>query len=257
VSAVSSNPNQDAAAQRYERYALFYDPDHTSRLGVEAMGLVERGIDPLFASDLDEAHLLSLQESGRVGALIVSGSLPLERLDVLLDRVSPQLWAGPAAVVIVGAPPDRGELRALQDRGICWVLREPYDAAELRFAVAAALATEDKLDPRSGLRVPINVPVTVRHGDASRQGMVRNLSVGGAYVALADPEPPGTLLDLATQLGEHAFEVQASVVYRQAPGAAGRAVGEAGMGLSFRAPDEEQRRRLEAFIAERVRSFRL
>jgi hypothetical protein len=245
------------ARPRYERYALFFDPEQTSRLGVEALGLVERGIDPLFASDLDEAHLLSLQESGRVGALVVPGSLPLDRMDVLLDRVSPQLWAGPQAVVVVGPPTDRADLRALRDRGIRWALHEPYDAAELRFAVAAALATEDKLDPRGGLRVPISLPVAVRENDQAREGMVRNLSIGGAYVALETPAAPGTILDLRLPIGERELEAQACVVYCQAPGASGRAVGEAGMGMSFRRLADEQQAALGHFIEERVGSFRL
>jgi hypothetical protein len=251
---VSSQPE---TRPRYERYALFFDPEQTSRLGVEALGLVERGIDPLFASDLDEAHLLSLQESGRVGALVVPGSLPLDRVDLLLDRVAPQLWAGAEAVVVVGPPEDRAEVRALRDRGIRWTLREPYDAAELRFAVAAALATEDKLDPRSGLRVPINLPVALRIDGAVREGMVRNLSVGGAYVALADPVAPGTTLELRLAIGAHELCAQACVVYCQAPGVSGRAVGDAGMGMAFRRLEEAQQSALTAFIEERVGSFRL
>jgi len=243
-------------AARYERYALIFDPDH-SRLGTEALGLVERGIDPLYASDPDEAHLLALQETGRVGALILPGTLPLALLDTLVDRISPQLWAGTAAVVVVDPPADRALLRALRDRELSWLLREPYDAAEFRFVVAAALASEDKLDPRSGLRVPISMPVVVTIDGVRRDGFVRNVSIGGAYIALDAPPEAGTSIGLALDIGDRPLAVNASVAYRQTTGAAGRAVRESGMGVAFRGLDETERAAIAAFIGERIRSFRL
>lgn len=246
-----------ALASRYERYALIYDPGR-SRLGSEALGLVERGIDPLYASDPDEAHLLALQEAGRLGALVVQGHLPLPELDALLARITPQLWAGLAAVVVVGPPVERDALRSLRDRSLAWGLREPYDAAEFRFVVSAALSTEDKLEPRSGLRVPVALPAAVTLADgAAEPGVVRNLSVGGAYLALSQPAAPGSALGLDLGLGDHALAVAAHVVYRQEGGASGRAVREAGMGVAFRDIAPADRSVLEGFIRERVDSFRL
>lgn len=243
-------------AARYERYALIFDPDH-SRLGSEALGLVERGIDPLYAGDADEAHLLALQEAGRVGALVVPGTLPLAMVDLLIDRISPHLWAGPAAIVAVAPPDDRGLLRALRDRGLSWVLREPYDATEFRFVVSAALATEDKLEPRSGLRVPISLPATVTLDGQDHACFTRNLSVGGAYLALPAPFAPGAQIRVAIGLGDRSLELEATVVYCQAQGATGRAERESGMGVAFRAPADTTRGALTEFIEERVASFRL
>lgn len=251
---MSSGP---ALQSRYERYALIFDPTQASRLGVEALGLVERGIDPLYAGDVDEVHLMALQETGRVGSLVVPGLLPLETLDVLIDRIAPQLWAGPRSIVVVGPPDDRSVLRALRDRGIAWVLREPYDASEFRFVVAAALATEDKLDPRGGLRVPLTIGLSIRHAGTSEEGFVRNLSIGGAYVALASPPAPGSVIHVSLPIGEFELAVDASVVYTQRPDVAGRAVREPGMGIAFRGLAERDRVRLADFIAERTNSFRL
>ena len=250
---VSSNP---AATDRYERYALIFDPDR-SRLGTEALGLVERGIDPLFTSDPDEALLLALQETGRVGALVVPGSLPLALLDDLLDRIGPQLWAGAAAVVVVDPPADRARLRALRDRELSWVVNEPYDAAEFRFVVAAALATDDSLDPRSGLRVPISMPVMLTESGVRRDAFVRNLSVGGAYIAIPEAPAPRTRIGVELAIGERALAVSADVAYRQTEGASGRAVGESGMGIAFRGLGDAQRATIAGFIGERIRSFRL
>ena len=242
---------------RYERYALIFDPTPDSRLGTEALGLVERGIDPLYAGDIDELHLMALQETGRVGCLVVPGAVPLATLDVLLDRVASQLWAGARSIVIVGPPEDREALRALRDRDVAWVLREPHDAGEFRFVVAAALATEDKLDPRGGFRVPLTIPIELRHEHGSESGLVRNLSIGGAYVALANPPAPSAALRVALRIGERLLEVDATVVHTQPLGGAGRAVGEPGMGIAFRGLGESERAALIDFIAERTNSFRL
>jgi len=249
-------PSNPAATARYERYALIFDPGH-SRLGTEALGLVERGIDPLFTSDPDEAHLLALQETGRVGALIVPGTLPLAQLDALIDRISPQLWAGTASVVVVDPPADRALLRALRDRELSWVLREPYDTAEFRFVVAAALAADDKLDPRSGLRVPISMPVVVTQDGARRDGFVRNVSIGGVYIAIDAPPDAGTRIGVALAIGDRPLDVTADVAYSQASGAAGRAVCEGGMGVAFRGLEDATRATIAAFIGERIGSFRL
>lgn len=246
-----------ALQSRYERYALIFDPTHTSRLGAEALGLVERGIDPLYANDVDEVHLMALQETGRVGALVVPGALSLATLDVLIDRIAPQLWAGAQSVVVVGPPDDRAVLRELKDRGISWVLREPYDASEFRFVVAAALATEDKLDPRSGLRVPLTIPICVRHVAESTDGLVRNLSIGGAYVVLAEPPPPGSPIRVALPIGDRTLETDATVVYTQRPDVAGRAVREPGMGIALRGLDDAERTSIAGFILERTNCFRL
>jgi hypothetical protein len=251
---VSSIP---ASPDRYERYALIFDPTQASRLGAEALGLVERGIDPLYASDVDEVHLMALQESGRVGSLVVPGQISPAMLDVLIDRIASQLWAGTRSIVVVGPPEDRGALRALRDRGISWVLREPYDASEFRFVVAAALATEDKLDPRGGLRVPLTMPISVRHEQSSKSGLVRNLSIGGAYVALADPPAPSSQIRVAFSIGDRPLEADAAVVYTQRPDVAGRAVREPGMGIAFRGVAESERTALSDFIVERINCFRL
>jgi len=246
-----------SSVARYERYALIFAPGQ-SRLGSEALGLVERGIDPLYASDVDEAHLLALQESGRVGALVLPGDLPLPAIDALIDRISPQLWAGPAAIVVIGPPNDRELLRALRDRSLSWVLRDPYDAAEFRFVVSAALSTEDKLEARSGLRVPIAQAVRVTSASREQEGSIRNLSIGGAYVALDAPPPPGERILLAAQLGEVGFSPEAVVVYNQTPGTTGRAAErESGMGVAFRNLDDHARTALAVFVEERVRCFRL
>jgi hypothetical protein len=244
------------SATRYDRYALILDPER-SRLGIEAVGLVDRGIDPLYAADPHEALLLARQEGHRLGALVVPGSLSMATFDTVIEKVAPELWAGAGAIVVVDPPPDRGRLRALCDRGIRWALREPYDAAEFRFVVSAAFATDDTLDPRRGLRVPIHFPTAVEAPDGVLPGMVRNLSVGGAFVALPVPPQPRTEIALELHLGERELRCQATSVYRQSEGVPGRAIQQAGMGVAFRGVGEADSKRLQEFLRERIGGFRL
>lgn len=254
--------SSQAPTGRYDRFALIVDPEGAG-LGVEALGLIERGIDPLYAKDLEEVTLLARQEEERVGALVVPGTLPLASLDAMLDCVAPQLWAGAAAVVVVAPPRERAQLRALRDRGIHWVVYAPYDAAELRFAVAAALATEDDLDPRGGLRVPIRIEARLETCSAAvaaepdRDAFVRNLSIGGAYLALADPPEVGEHLSVSFHLGERPLRVAARAVHRLAEPLPGRAEREPGIGVAFGPLEPEDQRHLAEFIRERVGSFRL
>jgi hypothetical protein len=159
--------------------------------------------------------------------------------------------------VVVDPPGDRGALRALCDRGIRWALREPYDAAEFRFVVSAAFATDDSLDPRCGLRVPIHLPARVETPGGAFAATVRNLSVGGAFVALAEPPEPSTPIALELRLGEAELRCQATAVYAQPPGVPGRAIQEAGMGVAFRGLNEAESKRLRDFVRERISGFRL
>jgi len=240
---------------RYERFALILDPTG-GHLGVEAIGLIERGIDPLCAKEIEEAVLLA-QEDERVGALVMPGALPLQTLDETLARVAPLLWAGAGAVLLVAPPRERALMRALRDRGIRWILHDPYDVAELRFAVAAALAAEDDLDPRSGLRVPIRLAASVACDGAPREAWLRNVSVGGAYLALEDPPEVGATVAVDVAFGERPLRAVGRVAHRLAAPLPGRAEREPGVGVAFQPLAAPEQRLLEEFIRERVNSFRL
>ncbi len=241
---------------RYERFAVIFDPAGTG-LGVEALGLIERGIDPLYAKDLDEALQLADQEKEQVGAFVLPGTLSPALREQALERATPLLWAGAAAILVVAPPRDRALLRALRDRGIRWVLFAPYEPAELRFAVAAALSSEDDLDPRSGLRVPIRLDAELEIAGGRRCGQVRNLSIGGAYVALPEPPPVGTQITLDLSLGERPLQLTARVRHSLSVPVPGRAEQEPGIGIRYQLPAESELRAIDEFLRERVDSFRL
>jgi PilZ domain len=241
--------------QRYDRSTLVFD-GADSALGGATLELVSLGLDPLYANDEAELVLLAREHRDRIAALVVPGTLPLERLDAIRERVTPLLPGGNAAIVVVAPPRQRAVLAALRGRGIRWVVFAPYEASELRFAVAAALATGDVLEPRSGLRVPIRLPVSVCHAGSTRTGEITNLSVGGAYVALAQPPGLGARVSLGFPIGERMLSVSASVAHRgdgPRPGSSG----DPGMGVAFSAVGLLEAQLIEGFVRERIESFRL
>ena len=241
--------------QRYDRRALVFD-GADSALGAVALGLVGLGIDPLYANEEDELVLLAREHRERIAALVVPGTLPVERLDAVTQRVAELLPGGNAAVVVVAPPRERGLLGAFRKRGIRWVVFAPYDSSELRFAVAAALASADALEPRSGLRVPIRLPARVAHAGSLHSGEIMNLSLGGAYVALAEPPEPGAVLRVEFPLGERMLSVEAVVAHRRDRVRPGPDCGP-GMGVAFSGLAPLEARLLEGFVRERVESFQL
>jgi hypothetical protein len=242
--------------QRYDRQTLVFD-SADSALGAVTLGLVALGLDPLYANDEDELVLLAREHRDRVAALVVPGTLPVERLDAVTQRVGELLPGGNAAVVVVAPPRQRALLGALRERGIRWVVFAPYDASELRFAVVAALASGAVLEPRSGLRVPIRLPATVCHTGCARSGEITNLSVGGAYLTLAEPPEPGAALSIEFPIGERMLSVQAVVAHRSDGVQPGPNGSPAGMGVAFSGLAPLEARLVEGFVRERIDSFRL
>jgi hypothetical protein len=158
--------------------------------------------------------------------------------------------------VIVAPPAARPLLRELADRRIGWALRPPYEPAELCFVVAAALATGDPADRRNGLRVPIELAATLDLAGSQRRGVILNLSVDGAYVALPDRPGIGQLVTLGFCLGERELRVPARVAHHGCAPASMRRE-ERGMGLAFGEIGAPERTALQDFVRERVGSFRL
>ena len=241
---------------RYGRLALVYDSSE-SALGAAALRLAQHGLAPLYARNEDELTLLARERRDRIATLVVPGSLSLSALDALLARAARALPNGHASVVVVAPPRERLHLQALRERGIRWAVFAPYEANELRFAVAAALASGDALEPRRGLRVPIRLPVSVRHARATRSGEITNLSVAGAYVALPHPPEPGAALSLEFPIGERLLSVQASVAHRRELPRPWQSESRPGMGVGFSGLSPLEAHLVEGFVRERVDAFRL
>jgi hypothetical protein len=104
--------------------------------------------------------------------------------------------------------------------------------------------------------VPIRLPASVCHAGCARSGEITNLSVGGAYLTLAEPPEPGAALSLEFPLGERMLSVQAVVAHRRDGAGAGPDAGP-GVGVAFSGLAPLEARLVEGFVRERIDSFRL
>ena len=224
-----------------------------------ARHLVQHGLDPLYARDEDELALLAREHGERIAALVVPGALPLERLDAVLEARRGRLPSRNRG---------RGRRRAAPRSARSWVrcaiaasagwCSRPTTPSELRFAVAAALASGDALEPRRGLRVPIRLPASVRHARAHAHRRDRE-PLGGRRLRRAAPSRPssGAALSLEFPIGERLLRVQAVVAHRSRGRAPGPGGGRPAWGWPSAGLSPLEARLVEGFVRERVDSFRL
>jgi hypothetical protein len=101
------------------------------------------------------------------------------------------------------------------------------------------------------------MPAVVTIGGERRDGFVRNVSIGGVFIAIDAPPEPATRIRVEISIGDHPLDAAADVAHRQAAGTAGGAVRESGMGVAFRGLADAERTLIAAFVGDRVRSFQL
>ena len=127
----------------------------------------------------------------------------------------------------------------------------PTKPCELRFAVAAALATGDALEPRRGLRVPIRVPASVRHARATRPGEIPNLPWAVPSSRCPTRPSSGAALSVELPIGERLLHLEAVVAHRAA-GARPARPRVPGRGGGLLGPSPLEAHLLEGFVRERV-----
>lgn len=238
----------------YQRYAVAAD-DAGQGLGALALRLLELGVDVLYAPALDEAALLTRQESERVGAVL----LPASVLGADATRL-PRLFGVPASRLLPVAS-QAEDLAAWGRSGSRLAIRQPCADSDLRFAVLAALAFEDQGEFRLDLRAPIDAAAEVletRPGGA-RQLPVRMLDVsaGGAYLATDEPIAAGQRAELVLPeiLGGSRVEIESVFTWSHAEGARGRRP--AGMGVMFSQPDLALRSACRRYVRSQIARFEL
>jgi hypothetical protein len=236
----------------YRRLALILD-DETGQIGELALRIVRLGVDALYANNFEETVLLAQQEAGDVGAVIVPGNRAVEWLPLILKR----LRLPPAAVVPVGESPEKGAVESLRSQGVRWALWTTEDDRALRFVVKAAMSETDSAETRLGLRVPSEFEGSLQRGPLDRPCVIRDLSEGGALVALDPLVPEGGRITLRFDVGDRSLSLRAKVAWStectephpDEPGPV--------MGIRFDDVDGEARDALSRFLAGELQRFRL
>jgi hypothetical protein len=240
----------------YERFALVLDTGE-SVLGQAAMGLLELGIDVLYANDLDEAELLARQESHRLGAVLIPDGFAPKDVDALLARVCSQLEAGAAGLVVTGDPPEAEARRRLRERDVRWGVWQPYEMRELRFVLAAAMGEMHDGERRKHPRIPTELPTTVFMGRHRKDVILHDLSVTGAYFATEHPFLEDSRLSIEIPLPDETVFAKAVVVNAKTADKPVRADVPDGMGVAFESLPEAGGRALRRYVGEWIGRFEL
>ena len=241
-------------AGSYERYALILDTEK-GELGSVAMQLLESGVDVLYAADVDEGELLARQESSRLGAVLIPSSTSLDDVERVLKQICPQMGAGTQSLVMAGLEPSAEVSRELRDRGAKWCIWEPFEPHELRCVMTAAMATEDRVDPRVDLRIPTDIQANVHMGRHPKPVRVHNISATGAYLATPHPFLEESRLNIEIPLPDGALRCKATVVNAKTDDKPGRPDVPEGMGVMFFEMDGDAECLLRGFIADWISRF--
>jgi hypothetical protein len=237
----------------YERAALIFDvAGHP--LGDLSLSLIALGLRPLYATDFDELVLLSREYRAQIGAALLPAAVVGARLPALRKRVLEPLGLPVSAVVTVGEPP-AADVESLRAEGLHFCLRTPYQAHELRYAVARALSHTDPNELRREPRVPCEIGVGIESEHRNVRGRIADLSVHGAFVAIGHPHAENTRLRLTFTLEGHACAVSARVAWRT--GADTPPWRDRGMGVELSEIDEDVQELLRRTVAEQVERFKL
>lgn len=227
-----------------ERAALLLDTE-SHALGTLPLAMSPLGLEPLYATALDELVLLSREYQSEIETVWVAVECLAECLPALRKGVLEPLGLGADALVPVGGPLSAELADGLRTDGVSFALPIPHDPEELRFVVRSLLArgafTERRLDPRA----PCRVQTRVESERDTVEGHLLDLSAGGAFVALEKPYPEGEAVLLHFELDEGRYALGARVVWRAAESEP------TGMGVRFVRLEDGVRPPLEAWIATR------
>jgi len=236
----------------YQRLALILD-DEAGQIGELALRLVRMGVNVHYANDFDETVLLAQQAADDVGAVIVPTCRATDWLPMILKR----LHLPPAAVLPAGERPDDATVESLRSQDVRWALWTLDDDRAVRFAVTAAMSETDATEIRFDLRVPTELEGSVQRGPLDRRCQIRNLSEGGALVALEPLVPVGSHITIHLDLGDAPLSLRATVAWSTESIGAHPAETDPVMGLRFDDVDPEARGALSRFLAGQLRRFHL
>jgi len=239
-------PKENAA----ERYALIVD-DETAGFGRMAMRMNQMGARAFYARDADEGVLFAAQEPGRIHALFVSSMASLPKVERVAHQIAAVAEGQQPSIVVVGEEFDSDDVASLQRGRAIWSLRVPFDDAELRFVVDAALAPRTETASRARARAPLQIIAWTRVGDVSGHGVISLLSPRGAFVEMEDPLPVGTIFHLEFNLADWPMRLRGRVVCVNGQGS-DQMARPSGIGVVFLDRDQETDARIQEEIEKRA-----
>ena len=216
----------------YERSALILDTAACA-LGDVSLGLINLGIRPVYATDLEELLLQAAEDQQRAGALLAPPTVLVERLARIRKRLLDPLGLPCACVLPVGPRPSDADVATLAAAGVRWAAFEPIAPRDLRYVVSLVLSLADKSELRLEPRLPCQLPTDVQAGERRLRATLSDLTTGGGYLACRAPLRPGTPLKLSFRTPDALIETGALVCWRTSPDGGFPGWLEPGMGVRF------------------------
>jgi hypothetical protein len=201
------------------------------------------------AAVLALGSLSSPPRAGLVSAELADAADALRAIHGMLGR--PLVWA------LVGARPAGPEAAALRAEQVRFVLDDAYTEEELRFVLHEAAGGAFETPPRGKPRVPTPLRARVVTKTGERVASVWNLSTTGAYLATPRPTLRGGRIDVHLGLPAGSIHVAAEVLWNNVPGNLRRPGAPVGMGVRFAEAPADAGTALDAYVAERIASYRL
>ena len=205
-----------------------------------------------------DAHELLRDPRFLLGGVVIPADLPAPDLADSLHALRTGGRMGMLPLLACGSRPDPTARDRLRRAGVEYALWFPLDDHLLRFQANGVLA--GGLPPRvarKSERVPTNWPVSFRLSGRERPAKIYTVSASGAFLTTAQPSQPRTLVHLQLPLPGRDALVAAEVVMTNVPGNLAKGNLPVGMGIRFRAIDENTEAALHAYTMERRRALRV
>jgi Tfp pilus assembly protein PilZ len=242
--------------QPFKRHCVLIADSPDCALGEVAVRLTRLGIDPLYTNDLDEALLLAVQESERVGAIAFPVSLPLIDLDRTIKLVATRAGVGPNSLIPIGPAADAERVLALRERNIRWAVWEPFQDADLRFVLSNVLLQNARGEVRLEPRIPGHgVRARLYKDEVGSAVDVVDLSMGGVFLATDRPLPEQSEVTLELEVDAHALRMRGNVRWVRENYGGERDDMRVGMGVEFEEAGAALGRDLRRFVQSRISRY--
>ncbi len=219
--------------------------------------IVLLGYRTLRANDIETAVDLVRRQAQPVRVVMFPPEAQFTNRSAQLGRIGGAAGGLGLRMIVSGQRPAISELGALKRDGARFCLWRPFNDAELRFVLNAALYDPTRGEARPNVRVPTSLIARAKAASGEKPGLLYNLSTTGAFVETLRPNLPGGRIQLTIEFPDGAVALHAVVVFANVPGNLQRPNLPIGMGMKFEGMTGAQSERVAKYVSERVRAYEL
>lgn len=231
--------------------------DERESVGSTALALVRLGVEPLYSKWLDEVQLFACEASGRVDGGIASSRLSPGQLVALRDVVAANASEHETSVLLIGPKTDPTSSEELRNSGFSSCLWEPYNAAELKFAISNLVLIPEEIAPRREPRAGANCLCWMLVDGTRSFGVLYTISARGAYVEMPSPLPVGIEIEMEFDFDDLKVATAARVIYSIGSDQGRTSLLGPGVGCVFTGLEETLESQIRTRVARRAARYSL